>query len=152
MRLSSLPSGAQLDLVQGSRSPTVISVALQLPENRRLTNKFPSTTSLWQILRVFETMETLNFTERAIAPTTTAGAGRLFYQMPVLNVLNREFSTLEDLQKTLSQLGVTSGNILLRLSFKDSEKPLEEAMQDISQYFKAEPPLAAPESKEDVPM
>lgn len=101
---------------------------------------------------MFETTETLNFTERAIAPTTTAGAGRLFYQMPVLNVLNREFSTLEDLQKTLSQLGVTSGSILLRLSFKDSEKPLEEAMQDISQYFKAEPPLAAPESKEDVPM
>jgi tether containing UBX domain for GLUT4 len=81
-----------------------------------------------------------------------AGAGRLFYEMPVLNVLNREFSSLEDLQKTLSQLGVTSGSILIRLSFKDSQKPLEEAMQNISKYFKAEPDSAAPEVKEDVPM
>jgi tether containing UBX domain for GLUT4 len=138
MRLSGLPSGAQLDLVQASRSPTVISVALQLPENRRLTNKFPSTTSLWQILRVFETSEKLNFTERAVSPTTNSGTGRLFYETPILNVLNRELSSFVDLQKTLSQLGVTSGSVLLRLSFKNSQRPLEEAMQDISQYFKSD--------------
>jgi tether containing UBX domain for GLUT4 len=133
-----LPGGAQLNLVQGSRSPAVISVALQLPEtegNKRLTDKFPSTTSLWSILRVFETQQKLNFTQRGV-PNVTTGAGRLFYETPQLVVLNRELVGFGDLQKTLSQIGVNSGNVLIRLIFKITEQPLEDAMLEISQYFK----------------
>jgi tether containing UBX domain for GLUT4 len=125
--------------VQSSRSATVVSIALQLPDNRRFTNKLPSTTSLWQTLRQFETTEELNITERAVPPTTNNGAGRLFYEMPVVSYLQREFSTLEDLQKSLSQIGIAGGSVLLRLSFRDSQKPLEEAMQNISQFFKTRP-------------
>jgi tether containing UBX domain for GLUT4 len=50
--------------------------------------------------------------------------------------MNRELGTFVDLQKTIAQIGVTSGNILLRLMFKTTETPLEDAMQDISKYFK----------------
>ena len=145
-RFSGLPSGAQLELVQASRSAAPINVALQLPPsegNSRLTAKFPSTTSVWQILRAFENGIAVdgpskNFTQRGSAQTRegTADAGRLFYEMPVVNVLGRELASFVDLQKTLAQLGATSGSALLRLDFKNSGQPLEQAMTDISQYFR----------------
>lgn len=58
--------------------------------------------------------------------------------MPVVTVMpgHKEHSTFVDLQKTLSQLGFDSGSALLRLSFKNSGTPLEEAMGQISKYFK----------------
>jgi tether containing UBX domain for GLUT4 len=146
-RLSGLPSGAQLDLVQSSKSPAVVNVALQFPQsenNLRLTEKFPSSTSLWQILRRFEsgvaggTPYPLNITQRGIVERNTGayGSGRMFYEMPTLSLMNREMSSFVDLQKTLAQIGVTSGSALLRLNFKHSGKPLEEAMLEISEYFK----------------
>jgi tether containing UBX domain for GLUT4 len=58
--------------------------------------------------------------------------------MPAVQVMNRELSTFEDLQKTLGQLGITSGNTMLRLSFKNSGRPLEDAMKEITEYFKEE--------------
>lgn len=63
------------------------------------------------------------------------GAGRLYYEMPVINVMGRELGSFIDLQKTLGSLGFT-GSALLRLVFRNSGKPLEEAMLEISQYFK----------------
>ena len=69
----------------------------------------------------------------------TSGAGRLNYEMPVVTVLpgHREQADFIGLQKTLSQLGFDSGSALLRLSFKNSGTPLEEAMAQISEYFKS---------------
>jgi len=46
-------------------------------------------------------------------------------------------STFTDLQKSLAQLGFNSGNVLLRLSFRRTEEPLEVAMVKIQDYFKA---------------
>lgn len=147
VRLANLPQGARLDLVQASRSPTVISVALQLPKSR-LTHKFASNTSLWEILRYFETGDgnNYNFTQRELPVMNgTSGAGRLHYEMPVITVMpgHKEQSTFVDLQQTLSQLGFDSGSALLKLSFKDSGTPLEEAMAQISQYFKEDGPSVA---------
>ena len=51
--------------------------------------------------------------------------------------MGRELASFVDLQKTLSQLGFTSGSVLMRLSFRITETPLEEAMQEIGQYFKS---------------
>ncbi|KAA6415677.1 MAG: hypothetical protein FRX48_00395 [Lasallia pustulata] len=145
-RLSGLSSGAKLELVLLSRSPSVVSVALQLPDseaqgvpNSRLTDKFPSTTTLWLLLRKFESSAASNFTARGAPKTGSgeSGAGRLFYERPVLQVMGRELSSFTDLQKTLAQLGFNSGSVLLRLSFKTSETPLEEAMGEIDQYFKS---------------
>jgi tether containing UBX domain for GLUT4 len=156
--LSGLPNGAKLSLVQGSKSPSVVTVALQLPaseQNARLIHKVSSTTSLWQILRQLEsgaanatssatTPNNLNFTQRAVAPAVGSGSGRLFYEMPVLTYTNRDLGTFVDLQKTLSQLGVFSGNVLLRLSYKPTETPLEDAMNEISKFFKDEPVVTPP--------
>jgi tether containing UBX domain for GLUT4 len=57
--------------------------------------------------------------------------------MPTINIMNRDLTQFVDLQKTLAQLGVTSGNVLLRLHYKNSGLPMEEAIQQISQYFKS---------------
>ena len=155
IRLANLPQGARLELVQSSRSPAVISVALQLPESEksvRLAQKFASNTSLWEILRHFESDSgaNYNFTQRGVPQVSgngISGAGRLNYEIPVITVLpgHRERSSFVELQQTLSQLGFDSGSALLRLGFKNSGTPLEEAMAEISQYFKSteEPPAAA---------
>lgn len=154
-RLSGLTSGAKLDLVQLSKSAGVVSIALQIPEseaggqvNARLTDKFPSSTTLWLVLRKFEAgvaggAPARNFTARGIpAPTQgNSGAGRLYYEQPVLHCLNRELSSFTDLQKTLAQLGLNSGSALIRLSFKPTENPLEEAMAQIQGYFDSVEPL-----------
>jgi tether containing UBX domain for GLUT4 len=69
-----------------------------------------------------------------------SGAGRIFYEMPVLNIMGRELSSFGDLQKTLAQLGFNGGSTLIRLDFRKTEQPLEEAMAEIGQYFKEEAP------------
>ncbi|KAL1595761.1 hypothetical protein SLS60_009450 [Paraconiothyrium brasiliense] len=149
IRHVNLPQGARLELVQASRSPTVISVALGLPaseKNARLTQKFASNTSLWELLRHFESGQgaNYNFTQRGVPEMngTGTGAGRLNYEMPIITVMpgHKEYGSFVDLQKTLSQLGFDSGSASLRLNFKNSGTPLEEAMTQISQYFKSADP------------
>ncbi|KAK2753599.1 hypothetical protein FQN54_007376 [Arachnomyces sp. PD_36] len=173
IRLSGLSSGAKLELVQLSRSPSVVSVALQLPEseaqgapNGRLMDKFPSTTTLWLVLRKFEAgvagnAAKRNLTARGVPSTDngSSGAGRLYYQTPVVQVMGRELSSLTDLQKSLGQLGFNSGSALLRLSFRTTEQPLEEAMEGIDSYFKSVDDeqgttggIATPAPNEDTPM
>lgn len=150
-RLSGLSSGAKLELVQLSRSPSIVTVALQLPEseargapNGRILDKFPSTTTLWLVLRKFEagvagSGPVRNLTARGVPAMTdgAAGSGRLFYEIPVLQILERELSSFTDLQKSLAQLGFNSGNVLIRLSFRRTEEPLEVAMAKIGEYFKS---------------
>ncbi|KAI4258331.1 MAG: hypothetical protein LQ352_001269 [Teloschistes flavicans] len=145
MRLSGLSPGAKLELVMLSRSPSVVKVALQIPEREasevaggRLIQDFASSTTLWLVLRSLENREPQkNFTARGKTRTETgeSGAGRLYHEAPILNIMGRELGTFTDLQKTLAQLGYNSGNVLLRLSFKVSETPLEEAMEHMEQYF-----------------
>ena len=80
---------------------------------------------------------TRNFTARAVPQTDdgNSGPGRLVYETPVVQVMGRELLTFTDLQKTLAQLGFNSGTVLLRLSYRATERPLEEAMDEINQYF-----------------
>ncbi|KAJ5542508.1 hypothetical protein N7535_004930 [Penicillium sp. DV-2018c] len=148
-RLSGLSSGAKLELVQLSRSPSVVTVGLQLPEseargapNGRILDKFPSTTTLWLVLRKFEAGvagggPTRNFTSRAVPADGGDVAGRLYYESPVLQIMERELSSFTDLQKNLAQLGYNSGNVLIRLSFRRTEEPIEEAMTKIGEFFKS---------------
>ena len=49
--------------------------------------------------------------------------------------MGRELAGVEELQKTLAQLGFNGGSALLRLTFRQTERPLEDAIADISQYF-----------------
>ncbi|KAL2809941.1 GLUT4 regulating protein TUG-domain-containing protein [Aspergillus granulosus] len=148
-RLTGLSPGAKLELVQLSRSPSVVTVALQLPAseargapNGRLTDKFPSTTSIWMVLRKFEagvagSTTVRNLTGRGVPVAENQGSGRLFHETPVLQIMDREVSTLADFQKSLAQLGFNSGNVLMRLSFRRTDDPLEEAMMKIHEFFKS---------------
>ncbi|EKD21365.1 uncharacterized protein L3040_000599 [Drepanopeziza brunnea f. sp. 'multigermtubi'] len=157
-RQTGLVPGAKLELVLVSRSPSVVSVALQLPESLakdvpggRLVDKFPSDTTLWLVLRKFESRQdgpTQNFTGRGAAQIEkgASGAGRIFYEMPSLNLMGREVSDFGGLQKTLAQLGFNQGSVSIRLGFKQTEQPLEEAMKEIGQYFKED---EEPKSSED---
>lgn len=139
----------------------MVTVALQLPEseargipNGRLTDKFPSSTTLWLVLRKFEAGvagngSTRNLTSRGVPVAAVGnGAGRLFYEIPVIQALGRELSTFTDLQKSLAQLGFNSGSILLRLSFRRTEEPLEEAMVKIDDYFKSADDATTPKPQE----
>lgn len=107
-------------------------------------DKFPSNTTLWLVLRKFESGvagngAVKNFTARGTVPTASGDSegGRLFYETPVIQLMGRELSSFVDLQKTLADLGLVSGNVLLRLSFRATDRPLEEAMADIDAYFKS---------------
>lgn len=78
-----------------------------------------------------------NFTDRGAPKTDSgdAGAGRIYYEMPVLNIAGRPLSTFADLQKNLAQLGFRNGSCMIRMSFKVTDMPLEEAKAQIAQYF-----------------
>lgn len=151
-RLSGLVSGAKLQLVQSSRSPSVVKVALQLPaedNSPRLEDHFPSNTPLWLILRKFEdgvagNTNKLNLTERS-APSTETGSGYLCYLQPCLNIGGsaKELSTFLDLQKSLAQLGHNHGNVLIRLSFRNEGVRMEEAKAQITTYLQALSPQTA---------
>ncbi|TAQ88408.1 hypothetical protein B7494_g3273 [Chlorociboria aeruginascens] len=144
-RQTGLTSGAKLELVAASRSPTVVSIAIEPPPSllgSRWTTKVPSNTTLWQILRKFETEGegNLNVTERGVAQIENGqtGSGRIVYEMPTLNFMGRDLTTFEDLQKTLASVGLRNGNGLLRLGFRATDQPMQEALSHISEYFKEE--------------
>jgi tether containing UBX domain for GLUT4 len=145
-RLSGLTGGAKLTLIQASRSPSVVNVALQLPESEgggRLSDKFPSTTSLWLVLRKYEDAvagqppRKLNLTQRGVPPAASSGAGQLEYEQPCLHVMGRNLETFGDLQKSFAQLGINDGSVLMRLTFKSNGRPLEDAMKEIDEHFRA---------------
>ncbi|KAM0520169.1 hypothetical protein ACHAPE_003449 [Trichoderma viride] len=152
-RTSGLLAGAKLELVQKSKTPSAVQIALQIPQPEakeipggRLIKKFPSDLSIWQVLRQFESGEAsagknINITARGVAQTASSensGAGQLFYETPVLNIMGRELGSFADFQKSLSQLGHNSGNVLIRLSFRRTEQTLYEAMEQIGAFFKGE--------------
>ncbi|MCJ1306523.1 hypothetical protein MMC25_000166 [Agyrium rufum] len=153
-RLSGLTSGAKLELVLQSRSPTVVSVALQVPDDTdntksvRLTEKFSSTTSLWQVLRQLETASTdgtrpaRNLTARGVPRFAEgdSGGGTLCHEKPVLQIMGREISSLSDYQKTLGQLGFNNGSVVLRLNYRQSEQPLQSALEEMEEYLKPQIP------------
>lgn len=137
IRQTGLSGGAKLELIVVSRSPSVVSIALQLPETLagsapggRLLDKFASNTTLWHILRAFESKEgcNYNFTGRGVAQVEqgTAGAGRVYYEMPILNIMGRELSSFTDLQKTMGQLGINGGSSLIRMSFRKTVRGFED--------------------------
>jgi tether containing UBX domain for GLUT4 len=150
-RLSGLTGGAKLELVLKSKTPSIVTVALQLPDeisgsipNSRIIDKFPSDFTIWKIFRQFESGPSsagrnLNITARGLPRTSggaQSGSGQIYYATPVLNIMGKELATFADFQKTLSQLGYNSGNVLVRLTFRPTDTTLYTAMDEISQFFK----------------
>ncbi|KAK6334757.1 hypothetical protein TWF718_010205 [Orbilia javanica] len=133
-RLSRLGPGAKLDLVrrEGGKAGSIITVALQFIDNSipRMIEKFPSSATLWELLKKFEANSggKLLLTERAVTDGTQKGAGRLYYEMPTIQIINRELTSLDDLKKSLASFGFTSGTALLKIKFTQTTIPFEEAI------------------------
>ncbi|KAI0159408.1 UBX domain-containing protein [Pestalotiopsis sp. NC0098] len=148
-RNAGLVAGAKLELITKSKTPGALNIALQLPEPEakafgapRATAKLPSDTTVWKVLRHFESAVCggrINITARGIPQTgVSSGSGQLYYESPNLQVESRSLSSFVDFQKTMSQLGYNKGNVLIRLSFQKTEKTFVDATNDISQYFEEE--------------
>ncbi|KAF3017459.1 hypothetical protein G7054_g4608 [Neopestalotiopsis clavispora] len=148
-RNAGLVAGAKLELITKSKTPGALNIALQLPEPeartfgaQRATAKLPSDTTVWKVLRHFESTVCagrVNITARGIPQTgVSSGSGQLYYESPNLQIESRSLSSFVDFQKTMSQLGYNKGNVLIRLSFQKTEKTFVDATNDISQYFEEE--------------
>ncbi|KAJ3183309.1 Tether containing UBX domain for GLUT4 [Gaertneriomyces sp. JEL0708] len=129
VRFANLAAGAKLTLVKTKGSAgNLVAIALQLDGNERLIDKFPSdSTTLWKILLHFEKLRSdLNLTRR------TASTG---YLMPVCLLMNREFNTLEMLMgTTLKDVGLVSGNGVIRLSHRACGMSLDDAMREVQRF------------------
>ncbi|KAM3513946.1 hypothetical protein MY11210_002378 [Beauveria gryllotalpidicola] len=166
-RTSGLVGGAKLELVQKSNTPSAVQIGLQLPQPEakevpggRLIKKLPSNLTLWGVLRQLESGDAsagrnINITARGVAKTsagTESGAGQLYYETPILNIMGRDYTTFQDFQKTLAQLGHNSGSVLIRLTFRTTDQTLFEAMEQMSQFFKeTREELSAPAAQPETP-
>jgi len=123
-RLSGLSSNAKLTLSKkaGGAGNQEVSIALQTPKER-LVGKFPPTMSLWDILKYWEKEKNLNFTSDSdIFPDSSDKV----YMQPVITYTTKEIGTNEELRNmTLSKLGLTSGNGLIRLCHKYTTIPIQ---------------------------
>ncbi|KAF9388303.1 Tether containing UBX domain for GLUT4 [Podila verticillata] len=138
IRYANIAPGTELELVKILRNkdatPTNVDVALQLEDGARIIRTFAITTTLWDILLAFEQSSngSLNLTRRTgTRPSTVKNnmialgrrlsrGGRqqptLVYMLPVVVLLEREYSTIEQLKGTTLELGgLTSGSIVLRV-------------------------------------
>ncbi|KAM7207670.1 GLUT4 regulating protein TUG domain containing protein [Naviculisporaceae sp. PSN 640] len=140
-RTSGLVSGAKLELVRKSSSPSVVDIALQVEgeTGEKPTQKLPSDMTLWKVLRQFEAAEgsKLNITARSYAQTSSgdSGSGQLFYEKPVVIIMGKKYFRQEELQKTLSQCGINSGRSNIQVEFEKTDQTLFDAMQQIDRYI-----------------
>jgi hypothetical protein len=128
-RLSGLSNNATLTVGQrASTAVPVLTIALQL-DSTRVQAKFQVSNTLWQVLLGFEALDgQLNLTRlmQAQPPSgertgflhlSAAKPGPVGWMQPVVTLLNKQFSSIEDLSATtLQSLGLTSGSCLLRVS------------------------------------
>ncbi|KAJ9088242.1 hypothetical protein DSO57_1025035 [Entomophthora muscae] len=121
MRFANLAPGTKLELTpigKASKGLSQITVALQLENGQRLVERFMSSTSFWGILNLFATQHSSAFEKSPIEQTAEDDS----WITPVFQLLNQEVFGFAQLNETtLQSLGITSGNILVRLSFRNSQ-------------------------------
>jgi len=129
-RLSGLPAHAKL-VLKKSEVPLQlqdVNIALQF-SNNRFINKFPSSTTLWDILKYWEKEKGINLTtDGEILPDSKDKTK--VYMQPVITYTTKEIGTNAELRATtLAKLGLISGNGLLRLLHKYTTMPLDEFLK-----------------------
>eukprot|EP00027_Filamoeba_sp_ATCC50430_P013282 CAMPEP_0168563782 /NCGR_PEP_ID=MMETSP0413-20121227/12864_1 /TAXON_ID=136452 /ORGANISM="Filamoeba nolandi, Strain NC-AS-23-1" /LENGTH=411 /DNA_ID=CAMNT_0008595347 /DNA_START=9 /DNA_END=1241 /DNA_ORIENTATION=+ len=126
VRLAGILAGQKLSLKRKEGGTQIVNVAVQLPNGERIVSSFSTEQSLWEIIKHCESQKNMNLTELYGNQTPEK---KSFFSKPqstpwgyfqiVCLCLNKEISTNNDLQTTtLKQLGLTSGNALLRLTHK----------------------------------
>ena len=54
-----------------------------------------------------------------------------------MHIVGRDYTSSTELQKSLGQIGINTGSVLLKLGFRTTETPLEESLQQITSYFES---------------
>ena len=94
-----------------------VNIALQIvPVNKRLVSSFPTETTLLGVLQSFETDPANHVALTRFPKDLDSG----FYQTPVVNIMNREYTEQALSSTSLSSIGL-SGNVLARVDFRKSQ-------------------------------
>ncbi|KAI9593370.1 hypothetical protein BDF19DRAFT_448502 [Syncephalis fuscata] len=162
VRFANLPPGASLDLVKQKRSTAnaEITIAVQLDDGGRLIRKVPNSITFWEILVQLEVESdgVLNLTRREVAESQPEKSNKMrnwlkkdastlatatpppgTFLQPVCMLMNREYATINELKNTsLASVGLTSGNAVIRVSFRPGQQMLADvlASQSISSQKK----------------
>ncbi|KAJ3326435.1 Tether containing UBX domain for GLUT4 [Blyttiomyces sp. JEL0837] len=149
---TSATSPSNVPLTSTSTSSTVtmntnnagplVTIALQVEDGSRLIQKFPISTTLWEVLTTLEKANSpLNLTRKSGVPpldkpgmpkalkaiAELARKNQEVYMFPVILLMNKEFNTLDALQNTsLKDAGIVSGNAMLRLLYRYTETSLKD--------------------------
>nr|KAJ3420781.1 Tether containing UBX domain for GLUT4 [Polyrhizophydium stewartii] len=150
VRFANLAPGAKLTLHRRTAADAPVGsqqvdIALQLDEGGRVTGRFETSTTLWEILVHFETKSggSLNITKRTgVPPSGAKGLAKALekmapkapvYILPACVFMNQEYNTIERLKTTtLSKAGLESGNGVIRISGKYMDAPLDAFLDEIN--------------------
>lgn len=128
-RLSNLVQNAKVELIAArKKTEGEVQIKINLPEYTGVA-KFSSKTTVWCVLKHFEKETGMNITQRAV----DKGSIRA-YEMPQIQLFNTILTKLEDLDQPLENVGLSSGNALMRIRFESTSMSLERAL-DIQQNF-----------------
>lgn len=132
-RLSNLVQNAKIELVAAKGKPaagSMVQIKLALPETSGV-GSFSSDTTIWSILKHFEDKLDTKITSNSVS-------GR--YTQPQVQLFSTVINTLEGLDKSLADYGLTSGNTALRVRFVQTSMPVEKAQSIISGFKSQQPP------------
>lgn len=123
-------SNAKIDLVPAAKRPSsqLIKVRVQAvdlpPEySSKLVGDFASHATVWNILKHFEKLSGINFTERSYKKTL-----KKYYEIPTVQLFNRVLTRLEQLDESLYEMGIEDGSVSLRVRFEKSDLALDDAL------------------------
>lgn len=161
LRLTSLVQNSKLDLVTATQrmraqnaKVVLVNIKLQVedlpPEfSTKLIHQFPSTETLWNVFKYFESKSGILFTTRAIPMKTSDTSGKLFYEAPIIQTFNCKISDMKDLAKSLSDLGLNSRQENLRVRFETTDIPIDKALEMQEELFGNDVKLTKSESYVD---
>ena len=118
-----------------------MNMALQIvPLNKRLVSIFPTETTLLGVLQSFEADPANQVALTRFPKDLDSG----FYQIPVVNIMNREYTEQALSSTSLSSIGL-SGNVLARVDFRKSQvDPYTIFGDDVAPAVPELPPAPAP--------
>lgn len=147
-RLSGISANANLEVKKAASSSkagdeatvATIQVAVTLESGRHIMS-FPSSTSIWNILKSVETDKKIELLTTTTVKKGKDGHKHNFYNQPIVNFMSTDLSTNTDLRKTtLAGLGVKSGSAVLRVRFKVTDI-------ESSEFFTLDAALAQEEAE-----
>ncbi|KAG0330151.1 hypothetical protein BGZ99_008014 [Dissophora globulifera] len=124
---------------------SVTNIALLLQDGTWMTQSFPLTTTLWQVLLGFEQTSngTLNLTRSIGTPSSSKSLVSLYrrlakkgkskvYMLPSVTLLDREYSSIHSLQSTtLEHTRTESGSLVMRITMRHMKHGIDKYIAEI---------------------